>query len=751
MGKIRIFISSPSDVAEERLKAREVIFRLQGRYAGQAELVPVLWEELPLQADMSFQQGIDLVLGQESGIDIAVFILWSRLGSPLGPLVRKDDGTDYRSGTEREFDLMWQAREQSLTQTGILAYTRRDDETWNEFLDARKTDETLEGLLEQRRLARQFIEERFHDPEGHNIRAYHTYQKPAEFCGRLRAHLIGLLDDLLGDRAGAIVWEGNPYVGLEAFSFEQERIFRGRERETCEVAERLRIQAAKGCAFLLILGASGSGKSSMARAGLLPALCLHEVDESVAQWRHATLLPSLHNGDLLLALVRTLAVTLPELVELAPAGLDKLAQDLQANPETIVANNLALAFAAAAKTAKGPVRLVLLVDQLEEAFTDGGISPSQREVFFTALAALASSGHVWVIATLRSDFYAQAQESPALREARGEGGTYDLAGVDQAALRRIIASPAAMAGVRFENETGKQKTGLEERILNEALAHTEALPHLEYLLQERYERRDQTSHLLTHAAFDQLGGVNGVLGRRATTTFAQLQPQLGEEGAAQAFDRLMRALVTVQPEGRRKAARRRAPLAPMQSDSDMNRLCQALISARLLATDRGPGDEPLVTIAHEALFTSWDRISYWIDDILDFLKERARVEAAAQLWEENERSGDYLLADGLPLARARDLRQRHASDLGPLEQTFISTSIEQAEARRKAELRKLRTRNLVYAGLACCAFVAAGLAGWQHELSVYYVKIATVLEAKKEAARAAEWWQNKRPLPNSRA
>jgi len=159
MRTIRIFISSPSDVAEERLKAREVIFRLQGRYAGQAELLPVLWEELPLQADMSFQQGIDLVLGQGSGIDIAVFILWSRLGSPLGPLVRKDDGTAYRSGTEREFDLIWQAREQSLAQTGtprpaILAYTRRDDETWNEVLDSRKTDETLDGLLEQWRQAR---------------------------------------------------------------------------------------------------------------------------------------------------------------------------------------------------------------------------------------------------------------------------------------------------------------------------------------------------------------------------------------------------------------------------------------------------------------------------------------------------------------------------------------------------------------------------------------------------------------------
>jgi hypothetical protein len=80
---IRTFISSPGDVAEERDRARQVVEHLRCRYAGQLDLKAVLWEELPLQADMSFQQGIDLVLSQEQGIDIAVFILWFRLGLPL--------------------------------------------------------------------------------------------------------------------------------------------------------------------------------------------------------------------------------------------------------------------------------------------------------------------------------------------------------------------------------------------------------------------------------------------------------------------------------------------------------------------------------------------------------------------------------------------------------------------------------------------------------------------------------------------
>jgi tetratricopeptide (TPR) repeat protein len=110
MKTIRIFISSPGDVKIERDKARKVVDWLQKRYAGRLRLETVLWEDLPLGAVDSFQGGIDMVLKGEQAIDIAVFILWSRLGSPLGAAIRKPDGSEYRSGTEREFDLMLAAR-----------------------------------------------------------------------------------------------------------------------------------------------------------------------------------------------------------------------------------------------------------------------------------------------------------------------------------------------------------------------------------------------------------------------------------------------------------------------------------------------------------------------------------------------------------------------------------------------------------------------------------------------------------------
>ncbi|WP_075090737.1 hypothetical protein [Verrucomicrobium spinosum] len=129
MQTLRIFISSPGDVAEERKMAQQVIAALQQRYRGHLTLEAVVWEQLPIPATSSFQQGIDAVLTGPEKIDIAVFILWARLGTPLESGITKPDGTPYLSGTEREFDLMLEAFQQSGHQRPlILTYTRRDSD-----------------------------------------------------------------------------------------------------------------------------------------------------------------------------------------------------------------------------------------------------------------------------------------------------------------------------------------------------------------------------------------------------------------------------------------------------------------------------------------------------------------------------------------------------------------------------------------------------------------------------------------------
>ena len=285
---IRIFISSPGDVVEERHQARRVIEGLQKRYPD-VTLQSVLWEDFALPATASFQQTIDVILNQQP-IDIAVFILWSRLGSPLGTSISRPDGSPYRSGTEREFDLMLTAFEQSGKQRPVmLAYTRVDDAGFKQKLtDSASHD--LEEIIAQRKLAEAFIREQFHDAEGHNLRAYQTYTEPASFADRLRTHLQQALDNLLGMEA-APRWHAEPYRGLEAFDVRHADIFRGRDEETCDLLQRLRDQRRAGCAFAVIVGASGSGKSSLARAGVAASLLQHTSDDGVKEWRAAFLLP----------------------------------------------------------------------------------------------------------------------------------------------------------------------------------------------------------------------------------------------------------------------------------------------------------------------------------------------------------------------------------------------------------------------------------------------------------------------------
>ncbi len=615
MKTIRIFISSPGDVAEERDKARQVVRELQRLYLGRLELIPVLWEDLPLQADTSFQQGIELVLSQEHGIDIAVFILWSRLGSPLGKQVHKPDGSEYRSGTEREFDLMLQARRQSGgKRPALLAYVRQDDRGFKDALKDKPTNE-LEVMIQQRKAAEAFIQRDFHDTtSGTPVRAYHTFTEPVSFAVRLRVHLAQLLDELQPELAlgsSQVRWDGSPFRGLQVFEFEHAEIFFGRDQAVADVQLRLRDQAAQGCAFVLIVGASGSGKSSLARAGVMPAVAQHP-DPGVKEWRRGIFLPGQHVGDLCLGLARALLEALPELRE-DEGSLGKLAEALRKEPQ------LAYGLRIEGVLKRSGGRLVLLVDQLEEVFTPGAIPADDLSRLFTALDALARSGNVWVLATVRSDSYARCQAWPVLMAMKEPRGQYDLRPPRPGQLQQIIAEPVWLAGLRYErNEVGER---LDQRILDDAAEHPEALPLLEYLLNELYERRAPEG-LLTWKAYEETGGMEGALGQRAKAVFRDLPME-----AQSALGEVLRGLLSVSEEDDSAMSRQRAPLETLTSTPGKKALVEALLQARLLVADKDERAQAVVHVVHEALLRHWDRVVGWVMDNRESLRVRARVAA----------------------------------------------------------------------------------------------------------------------------
>lgn len=625
---IRILISSPGDVEKERGRAREVIDSLKARYARHLLLVPVLWQDMVLEPELPFQVAIDRVLS-EKGVDIAIIILWSKLGSPVGPRILKPNGGEYRSGTEREYDLMMQARARSAETGGklrpaMLVYTRSDDASFGERMRDAATTLKQKELLQQKELVESFIQENFWDAEsGTNNRLYYPYDRPITFSQNLRTHLQAILDELIHE-SDEVIWDshtrGAPFLGLAAFQPEHATVFFGREEEILEARNALKEQARNGCAFLLLSGASGSGKSSLARAGLLPAIVQHELDEHVTEWRSLILTPANLGLDPISALANFMAgdAILPELRGDADA-IDELIDGLKKDPKLAYRLRIKDALAKASARQGGGVRLLLVLDQLEEIFGN----QQECAAFLDVIEAFARSGSIWVIATMRSDFYQQMLSQPALVRMKAGRGQMDVLPPGPDALARIIEEPARLAGLQFES---KNNQSLSSRILKDAVNHTELLPLVEFILRELYEMREG-NRLLTFAAYEQLGGVSGALAKHAEATFDALS-----EDARKSLPFVLDALITLGKDGEsttvgtERAVRQRAPIAGFKDHPHAREVVNAFIAARLFTTSKCETTaEPSVTIAHESILLLWPRAVQFIESSRAMLRIRSRV------------------------------------------------------------------------------------------------------------------------------
>jgi eukaryotic-like serine/threonine-protein kinase len=255
------------------------------------------------------------------------------------------------------------------------------------------------------------------------------------------------------------------------------------------------------------------GKSSLARAGLIPRLTTPGVVASVDLWRVARMKPGEGQAGPLMALATALLAA-DALTELGqgdyPTAL-ALADNLRrAGSPSVQPVSRALARAAAeaqrGRHAEAPqtVALVLLIDQLEELFAQG-VSDEERNAFAESLRQLIATGQVWVVATLRADLYELLLKQPALKALKESGASLDLGPPGAAELAEIVRMPAAAAGLKFES--GAEKGELGERLLSDAES-ADSLPLLQFTLRQLYERREESGGevKLTHACGCNRGG-----------------------------------------------------------------------------------------------------------------------------------------------------------------------------------------------------------------------------------------------------
>jgi hypothetical protein len=313
------------------------------------------------------------------------------------------DGRAPVTGTEWEFEDALQANRArgGKGPPDLLVYRRMGGAT-AALEDAAKRDEAIrqyDALEEFWR--RWFKSERSGGLQF--LAGYTEYHEPEVFDRRLEADLSKLIQRHIKDRhldEAAPLWlKGSPFRGLAAYDFDDAPVFFGRDGESREGLTRLAEAAGRGTAFLMVSGASGSGKSSLARAGLLPSLVATRAVAEVGLWRRVVMRPGDAGGDPVLALARALIAGDPAkgegLAELAGAQMtaEELAEHLAAggNPAFLFIRTLR-DLADAERTKRGllpheQARLVLVVDQLEEIFTRPEIAAEQRSLFAAAIAA----------------------------------------------------------------------------------------------------------------------------------------------------------------------------------------------------------------------------------------------------------------------------------------------------------------------------------------------------------------------------
>jgi WD40 repeat protein len=442
-----------------------------------------------------------------------------------------------------------------------------------------------------------------------------------------------------------------PYPGMVPFAPADAPWFRGRDKLLDRLLTRLALQVGRG-GPLVVVGPSGVGKSSLLRAGLLPALAAGDLPiEGSAGWPQRYLRPG-------------------------------------ADPLGVLAEQLGLPAGEVAGEVDGPV--VVVMDQLEELFTHGS-SEADRVAAVRRLAALAASpggrsAPAAVVLGLRADFYGQCMRLPELVPAL-QDNLFVVPAMTEEELREAIAGPATAVGLRIER-------GLTDLLVAEASG--ESLPQLAHVLRRAFsQRRGDT---LTIEGYRATGGIAEAVAASAEAVYGGLS-----EADQRLLRRLMVAMVAVvdgAEDTRRRVPRERLPgTAPGEAGEHI--LAQ-LIEQRLVTAEDGS-----YMLSHEALIKSWPRLGRWLTEDRDGLRLHRELADRASAWDRYGRDPGSLYA-GAELELADRWATGHPDAPDDVERGFLQASRAAERGRQRAKRRQLRT---VQALLAIA--VLAGSFAWQ--------------------------------------
>ncbi|MHC5741441.1 MAG: nSTAND1 domain-containing NTPase [Nostoc sp.] len=509
-----------------------------------------------------------------------------------------------------------------------------------------------------------------------------------------------------------------PYMGLSAFLEEDSQYFYGREALTQQLIHQLRDRS-----FLAVMGASGSGKSSIVQAGVIPQLRLGKQIPSSEQWWIISIRPG---ANPLEALARRLGGA----GEQGSRGAGEQGENYSSSSHLLLEGIFHQGVEGFVYWIRNqPHRVVVLVvDQFEELFT---LAPTaDRELFLELLlgAVQYAGDRFKLIITLRADFIASCLEVPALAKALQDLSVLVPPKLSLDDYRRVILNPAQQVGLKVEAE-------LVEVLLRELNHSPGDLPLLEFVLEQLWQHR-VAGELTLQTYQEQLGGIQGALERSSQAVYESLDAQM-RECAKWIF--LSLTQLGEGTEDTRRRVHKSELIVKKYPAALVEKTLNALTTAKLVVmnleedtniTEGSKGDNktstppsPLspspitVEVAHEILIRHWSTLRWWLEENRDRLRKQRQIEQASQLWLQRSQQADFLL-QGVRLAEAEDIYIKYTDELSADVQRFIEACLVQRKQQQQQEKTRLKQAQKAVVALSVLGLAAVcfgSLAYWKSQ------------------------------------
>lgn len=466
---------------------------------------------------------------------------------------------------------------------------------------------------------------------------------------------------------GEQTYTGNPYRGLASFDVKHADLFVGREKLVDRAVDKLRSKADLNKPFLLVLGKSGAGKDSLMMGGIIPALNKPDAIPGVNQFLHAIVKPTDLGSDPVKGLIHSLtSSSCGEIFE--TSQLAELTALCKEQPEQF----FALLKQKLHELPTG-VRLILAIKQLECLFIGRAVGQVHRRFFSDLIARLVNELGVFVIVTMRSDYYPYLTDLPALLTLKQQRGQLDIEPPNNAELLAMIQRPAMMAGVQFE-VAKDGLPGLDFTLAERSEEFPNSLSLLQFSLTRLYETQSQ-NRIINYAAYRKIGGLERAISNHAESIYESL-----ERSHRKHFTRTFTRLAQKSEVG---GFERVWVVSDDLLISDRaHHFVQAFLDSGLLVSESNADGMATISLVHNCIIDHWSRLKECLESNEKLLRLKENMESQAQQWQTATRPSAYLLLPGKALEEGR-LLLKHAGKLHPSVKALINASLKRVTRNRR--------------------------------------------------------------------